>query len=260
MILKLNSALAAGLLYAAAGMSAQPMQAPSPDGMVYVSGTVPDESARVAIISRLRDLYGADKVVDRLDSGGVVSPPGWTGHVVKTLGNGIRNVRQGQLEFNGTQVTISGNVANEVRRQQVASEIATALTPTYTVNNGLRAPAGAQALLDQTLADRVVEFGSGSAILTPTGIAILEEMAAAIARLDRPRIEIIGHTDSTGNRMANVALSLARADAVKTYLAGKGIPPAGLSAHGAGPDRPLTPNDTPEGRARNRRIEFRLAD
>ena len=260
MILKLTSALAAGLLYAAAGMGAQPQQASAPDGMVYVTGTVPDESARVAIISRLRDLYGADKVVDRLDSGGVVAPPDWTGHVVKTLGNGIRNVRQGQLEVNGTQVTISGNVTNEARRQQVASEIATALNPTYTVNNGLRVPAGSQALLDQTLADRVVEFESGSAILTPTGISILDEMAAAIARLDRPRVDIIGHTDSTGNRMANVALSLARADAVKTYLAGKGIPAAGLSALGAGPDRPVTPNDTPEGRARNRRIEFRLAE
>ena len=260
MILKLTSALAAGLLYAAAGMGAQPQQASAPDGMVYVTGTVPDESARVAIISRLRDLYGADKVVDRLDSGGVVAPPDWTGHVVKTLGNGIRNVRQGQLEVNGTQVTISGNVTNEARRQQVASEIATALNPTYTVNNGLRVPAGSQALLDQTLADRVVEFESGSAILTPTGISILDEMAAAIARLDRPRVDIIGHTDSTGNRMANVALSLARADAVKNYLAGKGIPAAGLSALGAGPDRPVTPNDTPGGRARNRRIEFRLAE
>ncbi|MBD5801143.1 putative lipoprotein YiaD precursor [Azoarcus sp. Aa7] len=260
MILKLSSALAVGLLYAASGMSAQPPQTPAPDGMVYVTGTVPDENARVAIISRLRDLYGADKVVDRLDSGGVVSPPDWTGHIVKTLGNGIRNVRQGQLEVNGTQVTISGNVANEARRQQVASEIATALNPTYTVNNGLRAPAGAQALLDQTLADRVVEFESGSAILTPTGIAILDEMGAAIARLDRPRVDIIGHTDSTGNRMANITLSLARADAVKTYLAGKGIPAAGMSALGAGPDRPVTPNDTPEGRARNRRIEFRLSE
>ncbi|NMF90408.1 OmpA family protein [Aromatoleum petrolei] len=260
MILKLNFALAAGLLYAAAGMSAPPPQNSASDGLVHVTGTVPDESARVAIISRLRELYGAEKVVDRLDSGGVVAPPGWSGHVVKTLGNGIRDVRQGQLEVNGTQVTITGNVANETRRQQVASEIATVLNPTYTVNNGLRVPAGAQALLDQTLADRVVEFESGSAILTPTGVAILDEMAAAIARLDRPRVDIIGHTDSTGNRATNIALSLARADTVKDYLTAKGIPAAGLSARGAGPDRPVTPNDTPEGRARNRRIEFRLAE
>lgn len=260
MILKLKSKLAAGLICAATAAGAMPPGAPAADGMVYVTGTVPDERARSTLIARLQGIYGKDKVVDRLETGGVVAPPDWTDHVTQILGDGIREVRQGQLDVDGTQVTISGNVANEARRQQVASAIATALNPTYTVNNGLRAPAGAQAVLDQTLADRVVEFESGSAILTAAGITILDQMAAAIARLDRPRIEIIGHTDSTGNRMANVALSLARADAVKTYLVGTGIAAASLNASGAGPDRPITSNETPAGRARNRRIEFRLVN
>lgn len=260
MILKLKSTLAAGLVCAATAAGATPPGAPAADGLVYVTGTVPDERARSTLIARLRNIYGTEKVVDQLETGGVIAPPGWTDHVAKILGDGIREVRQGQLEVNGTQVTIGGNVASETRRQQVASAIATALNPTYTVNNGLRAPTGAQAMLDQTLADRVVEFESGSAILTPAGIAILDQMAIAIAKLDRPRIDVIGHTDSTGNRATNIALSLARADAVKTYLVGTGIAAANLNALGAGPDRPLTSNDTPAGRARNRRIEFRLVN
>ena len=55
-----------------------------------------------------------------------------------------------------------------------------------------------------------------------------------------------------------MALSAARAAAVKTYLAAKGIPPADIVTSGAGPDRPIAPNNTADGRARNRRIEFRV--
>ena len=54
-------------------------------------------------------------------------------------------------------------------------------------------------------------------------------------------------------------LSLARADAVRSYLAGRGVPPSLITTSGSGPDRPVAANDTPDGRARNRRIEFRLS-
>jgi OOP family OmpA-OmpF porin len=53
-------------------------------------------------------------------------------------------------------------------------------------------------------------------------------------------------------------LSAARAEAVKAYLVGKGISASDLMTSGAGPDRPVTNNATPEGRAKNRRIEFRV--
>jgi len=71
---------------------------------------------------------------------------------------------------------------------------------------------------------------------------------------------VIGHTDNTGTREANLALSLARAGAVRSYLAAKGIAAASIAVAGAGPDQPLADNASAEGRARNRRIEFRVAD
>jgi len=117
----------------------------------------------------------------------------------------------------------------------------------------------AQSLLDKTLSNRVVEFESGSATLTPAGRTILDEMAAVIRQIGNPKIQLIGHTDNLGNRQGNVMLSLARADTVRQYLAEKGVPADSLSAVGAGPDQPVAPNDTVEGRAKNRRIEFRLA-
>lgn len=236
---------------------AKPAEEP---GKVVASGTVPDEAARAAILTRLRELYGAQNVVDRLEVGGVVPPPNWSENMVKILTPNLKQVHKGQLQVNGTQIAIKGQVGNEALRQQVVSTLATSLNPTYSIDNGLVAAGGeAQSLLDKTLSNRVVEFESGSATLTPAGRTILDEMAAVIRQIGNPKIQLIGHTDNLGNRQGNVMLSLARADTVRQYLAEKGVPADSLSAVGAGPDQPVAPNDTVEGRAKNRRIEFRLA-
>ena len=77
-------------------------------------------------------------------------------------------------------------------------------------------------------------------------------------KLKGQKFEVIGHTDNVGLRTSNQNLSQARAEAVRNYLAGKGVPADNLVASGQGPDRPIASNDTAEGRARNRRIEFRM--
>lgn len=228
---------------------------------VVASGSVPDEASRAAILGKLRDIYGAANVVDRLEVGGVVPPTNWTENVGKILNANLKQVHKGQMQVSGTQIAIRGNVANEAQRQQVVSDMATALNPTYTVDNGLVVAGGsAQNVLDKTLSNRVVEFESNAATLTPVGRAILDEMAAAIKQIGTPKVQVIGHTDSSGNRLANLSLSLARANTVRTYLIDKGIPAEALKAVGSGPDHPVTSNDTPEGRAKNRRIEFHLTN
>jgi OOP family OmpA-OmpF porin len=163
------------------------------------------------------------------------------------------------LKIDGTNVTVRGEVANEMQRQQIASDIATSLNPSYTVNNGLRVIAAEQNLLDDTLAKRIIEFDSGKATLTPSGQSILDEMAAALSKVKGKKVEVIGHTDNVGLRDSNLALSQARAEAVRNYLSGKGISPEMVMVSGQGPDRPVAENSNAEGRARNRRIEFRVA-
>jgi len=227
---------------------------------VVVAGTVPDEATRAAILQRARALYGATRVVDQLAVGAVVAPPNWSAHMQKLLGEPLKQVTQGQLTIEGNRVGIRGDVANEALRQQVASELANSLNPTYTISNGLRVNAPAQKVLDTALARRIIEFESGQAVLRPSGMLILDEMAAALGQIGGRKVEVIGHTDNTGTREANLALSLARAGAVRSYLAAKGIAAASIAVAGAGPDQPVADNSGAEGRARNRRIEFRVAD
>jgi len=71
-------------------------------------------------------------------------------------------------------------------------------------------------------------------------------------------LNIEGHTDATGSAEINQKLSAARAQAVLTFLKEMGVPEARMTAKGFGPDQPIAPNDTAEGRARNRRVEIIL--
>ncbi|MGV4641334.1 OmpA family protein, partial [Burkholderia pseudomallei] len=226
-------------------------------GQVVAGGKVADEATKAAVLQRLRDTYGAANVVDQIEIGNVATPPNWSANVQKLIGPQLKQISKGQLKIDGTQIDVKGEVHNEAQRQQLASDMANALNPTYTIKNGLRVSASEQGLLDQTLANRTIEFETGSATLTPQGRAILDQMAGALAKMSSRTVEIIGHTDNSGNRTSNIALSQARADAVKGYLVTKGIASQQLTTTGVGPDQPIAPNDSADGRARNRRIEFR---
>ena len=228
-------------------------------GQIVVTGAVPDEASKAALLASVRALYGAERVVDQVTIAAVSLPPNWNGYVQKLIAPNLKLISKGELKIDGTNVTLRGEVANEVQRQQIASDIATSLNPSYTVNNGLRVSAAEQNLLDDALARRIIEFDSGKATLTPSGETILNEMAAALQKVRGKKVEVIGHTDNTGLRESNLALSQARAEAVRTYLAGKGISQDMVMVSGQGPDRPVAENNSADGRARNRRIEFRIA-
>lgn len=103
---------------------------------------------------------------------------------------------------------------------------------------------------------RGIKFPVGQATLTPENYTLLSKVQKAITSFEKPMVTIEGHTDSSGAKAMNQELSQKRAQAVKTYLvANKTLPAYHIRAAGYGPDRPLAPNTTDEGRAINRRID-----
>ena len=107
---------------------------------------------------------------------------------------------------------------------------------------------------------RGINFPVGQATLTPENYILLSKVQQAIRIFERPTVTIEGHTDSTGSAQTNLELSQKRAEAVMTYLvANNTLPSNKIRAIGYGPDRPLAPNTTPEGRAINRRIDVLIA-
>lgn len=105
---------------------------------------------------------------------------------------------------------------------------------------------------------RNVFFETGSATLRPESKTELDRLAQLLVENPSLNIQINGHTDNIGDEKANLTLSEARAKSVQEYLLGKSIPAERLRYKGFGESAPLDTNDTPEGRARNRRTEFEV--
>ena len=128
----------------------------------------------------------------------------------------------------------------------------------YGLNTQLSVNQAEQKIIDNALKNRIIEFESGSSILTQSGRQILDEMALALHKVGGKKVKVIGHTDSSGDAAKNLTLSQERATAVKTYLIGKNISADNLSIEGMGSNKPVADNSTLEGRKKNRRIEFEV--
>ena len=99
-------------------------------------------------------------------------------------------------------------------------------------------------------------FATDSANLRPDLRSDLNAVAASLLKYPNSRIEVIGHTDNTGTAAYNQDLSQRRASSVASVLRDNGVPGARIAAYGRGEDQPVASNLTPEGRAKNRRVEI----
>jgi outer membrane protein OmpA-like peptidoglycan-associated protein len=105
--------------------------------------------------------------------------------------------------------------------------------------------------------DGAVLFVTGKSELMPLAQQKLDQVAKALGDLDDKQTVVVeGHTDSKGPDDANMVLSQARAESVRAYLVSRGVKPERISAIGRGEAQPVATNDTPEGRANNRRVEI----
>jgi len=99
-------------------------------------------------------------------------------------------------------------------------------------------------------------FASGSAKLDPNSEVTLGKVVRTLSENKAIEVEIRGYTDNRGKYESNVRLSQQRAESVKAYLVKNGIDANRIKAQGFGPENPVASNDTKDGRAKNRRIEF----
>jgi len=103
-----------------------------------------------------------------------------------------------------------------------------------------------------------IEFETGRAAIKAVSFPILDDVLELMKSRPAIKIGVYGHTDSKGMPANNLKLSKDRAAAVRNYLLGKGIAPARLESEGFGQNKPIAPNETDEGRAKNRRVEFKI--
>lgn len=101
-----------------------------------------------------------------------------------------------------------------------------------------------------------VLYAVGKATLKPAASKQLDEVVNLLQTYSENKVQIEGHTDSTGSRKKNIALSGQRGWSVYSYLVKHGIEPSRLKVVGIGPDKPIASNRTAAGRAKNRRVEI----
>ncbi|MBF3038689.1 OmpA family protein, partial [Pseudomonas aeruginosa] len=92
--------------------------------------------------------------------------------------------------------------------------------------------------------------------IVPDSAGLLDRLIETAMRCPNSTIEIVGHTDSDGDEAANQALSERRAQAVVDYLVRAGLPASRFTPIGYGSTQPVAGNDSEDGKAQNRRIEF----
>ena len=101
-------------------------------------------------------------------------------------------------------------------------------------------------------------YGSASDVIRAASFPDLDNIVKIMKQYPNTKFNIHGHTDNTGDDAMNLDLSKRRAASVKKYFMDKGIAADRLFPEGFGETRPIATNDTPEGRAENRRVEIKM--
>lgn len=184
----------------------------------------------------------------------------------------LAELQKGEARLVRQQLTVSGQASSPAIVTRVHDQVTQGLAKGYagrdeiTVAVAVAAPppqprldtaqTQCQATLQNTSKEGIIRFERASATLAPESFATLDKLVTAVKNCPNIFVEIEGHTDAEGTPERNKALSDRRAQSVVDYLARGGIDAKQLTALGYGDTRPLVPNDTPDNRAKNRRIEF----
>lgn len=190
----------------------------------------------------------------------------------------LKGVPNASLEWVGDKITLkAGDAAAlealtaKVKALVPHTEVVAAapVTAEQSVSNSLSASQTALTAIDPNNVDvnalvkalnlQIINFASGSSEIPADNKAILDQAVTLLNKVSGVKLNVGGHTDSTGKAASNKALSQRRAQAVVDYLTSKGVDASKLVAQGHGSDQPVAENTTDEGRFKNRRIEFSVA-
>jgi OOP family OmpA-OmpF porin len=136
----------------------------------------------------------------------------------------------------------------------VGSAIILLLLSVYLYSKNKKQKVAPEKVLDDVFEN--LTFETGKATINNASFIYLDRLVELLMKNLTWKLNILGHTDNQGGNALNLALSKNRAMAVKTYLVGKGIAGERIMTDGLGSSKPIADNSTPEGREKNRRVEF----
>lgn len=230
--------------------------------LLTLKGVVADEKSRADLLALASRLFEGDKVDSQLALGAV--PREASGLIAGGLQLLSRLGPGGKLSIDSSSVTLKGLALFDAARNAIAEDFKRLVPASFAGNAEigtaqLASNVGAaecQSLFNEILATGTVRFRVASANLNEESRGILDRLAVVALRCGESKVEIGGHTDSDGAADDNAELSRRRAETVALYFTHAGIAAARLEPVGYGATKPVAPNDSPENKAKNRRIEF----
>jgi OOP family OmpA-OmpF porin len=227
-----------------------------------LSGYVPDNNVHAAIVQSAQRKFVAEKVVDNLKAS-LGAPSGFSAAVLPALG-ALSRLSTGTLVVTDREVKLSGDALFEGAATQIRAGLGKdfpqgfQFKPEISVKPAASPvdPTVCQQLFSEQLGKGKIRFEQARATLDPDSTALLDRLIEIALRCPAANIEVAGHTDGDGEDAFNQALSEKRAQAVVDYLVKAGLPATRFTATGYGSTQPVAGNDTDEGKAQNRRIEF----
>jgi OmpA-OmpF porin, OOP family len=231
------------------------------NGMVTIEGEAPDDASRIRLVEIAQQIFAGSNVTDNMKVVGASGEP-WSSAAHLGLEEMAR-LRNGQVAINGKEFVIRGAAESDQIAGDIRSVLSTDLPPGFKSRDEItvmsreeKAADSCQTLMRQTSAKGTINFERAKADLTMDSTQTLKDLAQIANECPTFSIQIEGHTDAEGTDERNQRLSDRRARAVADFLSQNGVDPHRLSTAGYGASRPIADNSTPEGRARNRRIEF----
>jgi len=227
-----------------------------------LTGYVPDNNVHAALVAAAGRKFFSEKVVDNLKAS-VGAPSGFAAAVVPALG-ALSRLSTGTLVVSDREVKLSGDALYDAAAGQIRDGLGKDFPQGWQYKAEVTVkPAAApvdptvcQQLFSEILSKGKIRFESGKADIVPDSAGLLDRLIETAMRCPNSTIEIVGHTDSDGDEAANQALSERRAQAVVDYLVRAGLPASRFTPIGYGSTQPVAGNDSEDGKAQNRRIEF----
>ena len=222
-----------------------------------VRGHILDPSSRQYINDRIIAVYGKDNVVSQWDFN-EGQPLAW-----ETVSSGViatlKILKQGKVVFNNQTIHITGTTDSTELKKQLEDKIRPYFQQGYRIQSTIEVitPAiSCQEKFKTLLEKDSILFANGSAVIDKSSNGLLGRLKIVMDECERFGVIIGGHTDSMSDEKPNQILSLSRAKAVANYLIKQGVNAGRIKTIGYGESQPIADNETQEGRAKNRRIEF----
>ncbi len=227
-----------------------------------LTGYVPDNNVHAALVAAAGRKFFSEKVVDNLKAS-VGAPNGFANAVVPALG-ALSRLSTGTLVVSDREVKLSGDALYEAAANQIRAGLGKDFPQGFQFKPEISVkPAAApvdatvcQQLFADLLGKARIRFETGKADIVADSAGLLDRLIETALRCPTVNIEISGHTDTDGEEATNQTLSEKRAQAVTDYMVRAGLPANRFLPVGYGSTQPIAGNDTDEGKAQNRRIDF----